>query len=87
MSRFKIPNDERKFSQANDGDVAGNIWLSQNLDTKSNKGKLRVSPRLVVNVADDCVDVILHITLEVEFDILLLITTSLEDETAPVEST
>jgi len=56
MSRFKIPNDERKFSQANDGDVAGNIWLSQNLDTKSNKGKLRVSPRLVVNVADDCVD-------------------------------
>jgi len=49
MSKFKIPNDERRFSQVNDGEIGGNVWLSQNLDFKSNKGKLRVSPRLVIN--------------------------------------
>jgi len=49
MSKFRIPNEERKFGQANNGDVAGNVWLSQNLDFKSNKGKLQVSPRLIIN--------------------------------------
>lgn len=49
MSRFKIPPDTRQFSQANDGDLAGNLWLTQNIDLKSNKGKLRVSPRLIIS--------------------------------------
>lgn len=51
MSKFKIPSDERKFSQINDGDTSGNLWLTQNIDLKSNKGKIRVSPRLVVNTS------------------------------------
>ena len=49
MATYKIPNDSRQFSQVNDGDVAGNLWMTQNIDLKSNKGKINVSPRLIIN--------------------------------------
>lgn len=48
MSKFKIPTEDRRLNQINDGEIFGNIWLSQNLDLKSNKGKINVSPRLLV---------------------------------------
>ena len=53
MSKYKIPQDNRKFSQVNDGDVSGNLWLTQNIDLKSNKGKIRLSPRLIINKSSD----------------------------------
>lgn len=49
MNKYKVPQDDRRFSQLNEGDVGGNLWLTQNIDFKSNKGKIRVSPRLIIN--------------------------------------
>lgn len=46
---YKIPNTNKKFAQTNRSNVLGNIWSSFNLDLGSNKGRIRVSPRLATN--------------------------------------
>lgn len=42
---IQIPTKDNKLSQPNDGDFAGNIWASWNMDFISNPGAIRVSPQ------------------------------------------
>lgn len=39
---FSVPNEQKQFSQPNDGDAFGNLFATYNLDLKSNKGRMRV---------------------------------------------
>jgi len=48
----RIPT-KGKWAQPNKGEIFGNIYRSQNIDLKTNPGKMRVSPRLVVNTKDN----------------------------------
>lgn len=43
-----IPSQDKKFIQVGRSNVLGNMWSSFNLDLKSNEGRLRVSPRLLL---------------------------------------
>lgn len=43
--QIQIPNKEGKVFQTNEGETAGNIWASWNMDFISNPGKIRVSPQ------------------------------------------
>lgn len=43
-----IPSLEKQWRQNNQSDILGNIWASFNLDLNSNLGRLRISPRLMV---------------------------------------
>ena len=47
---LKIP--QQTWYQNGDSDTLGTLWLSSNLDLLSNKGKLRVSPRMILNMND-----------------------------------
>jgi hypothetical protein len=49
---YRVPQNG-KLSQPNMGDTSGNLYKSQNLDLKTNPGKLKVSSRLTVAVKDD----------------------------------
>ncbi len=49
---IRIPNKGR-FSQPNKGEISGNLYRTTNIDLYSNQGRLRVSPRLIVNTKDN----------------------------------
>lgn len=49
---YRIPRNGA-LSQPNTGEISGNIYRSQNLDLKTSPGKIKVSPRLVVNTKDN----------------------------------
>lgn len=41
----RIPGNDNRFYQTNQGEISGNIWASYNLDLTSNPGSIRVSPQ------------------------------------------
>lgn len=43
-----IPSTDKKFTQIGRSNLLGNIWSSFNLDLNSNLGRLRISPRLLL---------------------------------------
>lgn len=49
---YIIPNNG-ELKQTNRGDIFGNINHTQNIDLQTNRGRIRVSPRLIVAVKDD----------------------------------
>lgn len=42
--QVKIPENNRKFSQPNNGDLSGNIYSTFNIDLVTSPGKIKVSP-------------------------------------------
>lgn len=46
---IQIPNSSKQFIQTNDSDVAGNIYATKNCDFDSNKGKIQLGKRLLLN--------------------------------------
>lgn len=52
MSEIRIPTDG-KFSQPNRGDIFGNLKSTQNVDLRTNPGRLRLSPRMTVLTKDN----------------------------------
>lgn len=48
----RIPN-KGKWYQPNRGEIFGNLYRTQNIDLKTNPGKMRASPRLVANTVDN----------------------------------
>lgn len=52
---IQIPGQNKQFNQNNKSDILGNIWSSFNLDLRSNFGRLRLSPRLMVSSSTEFV--------------------------------
>jgi len=52
MTTYRIPNNGQ-ISQPNKGDISGNLSQSLNLDVRTNPGRFRVSPRLIVITKDN----------------------------------
>lgn len=50
---IKIPNETKQLTQSNRSDILGNILVSFNLDLTSNLGKIRFSPRMILNTTED----------------------------------
>lgn len=48
---YRIPAQDKKFSQRNRSDVSGNIWYSKNLDFDE-EGVIKLSPRMVQVISD-----------------------------------
>lgn len=48
MATYRIPNQEKKITQPNIGEIFGELWSSYNLDLHSNKGKIRASKRMII---------------------------------------
>ena len=46
MSTFKVPGDNKQIVQSNNGDYAGNVWSTFNIDLDSNPGVIKTSKRL-----------------------------------------
>lgn len=48
MPRFSIPSRSKKFTIAGDSDSLGNITYGKNIDFSSNRGSIRIAPRVKV---------------------------------------
>lgn len=48
---IRIPNENKKLIQTNRSNILGNTWSSFNLDTESNLGATRISPRFIINTS------------------------------------
>jgi hypothetical protein len=64
---IKLPS-EQGWKQLNISDKLGSIWSSWNLDLRSNLGKVRVSPRTIVNT-DDITDLGVPVAFQVFTDV------------------
>lgn len=62
---FKIPQQDKKFTQTNRSDISGNIWYTKNIDF-SEEGYIKLSPRAVQVISDSSLDS----TFDTDFNIV-----------------